>query len=258
MIYTEGTKKALQLCFHAHRDQVDRSGMPYVFHPFHLAEQMKDEATTITALLHDVAEDSDYTLQDIRNTGFPKEAVDALALLTHNKEEPYMEYVCRAACDPVARAVKLADLTHNSDLSRLNSIEEEDRQRAEKYKIALQLVQNTAAAPDVFKGKEFTHHSRISLSKSGDITLTVYSSKEKIAGIAIEAKPADDCHYALSRDAARMLSDVLGGDQTLPEQLICFFQSHEVRELGCIIKVHKIPCDAGFSDKSRSAGEEKL
>ena len=251
MIYTEMAKKALQLCFQAHRDQVDRSGMPYVFHPFHLAEQMKDEATAITALLHDVAEDTDFTLQDIRNMGFPREALDALALLTHDKEEPYMEYVCRAACDPVARVVKLADLTHNSDLSRLNSVTEEDRRRVEKYKIAKQLVQNTAAedSPNEFMGEKYTYRSCISLNEPGSIFLTVCSSREKIAGIAIGAKPVDDCHYALSVDAARALSDVLGGNHSLPEQLICFFQNHTFGELGCFLKEHSIQCESHFSDK---------
>lgn len=63
MIYTPKTKKALKLCFDAHKDQVDKSGIPYVFHPFHLAEQMETEETTIVALLHDVIEDTSYTLE---------------------------------------------------------------------------------------------------------------------------------------------------------------------------------------------------
>ena len=81
MIYTKLTKAALRLCFEAHRDQVDKTGMPYVFHPFHLAEQMTDEITTAAALLHDVVEDTDYTLDDLTAMGFPKEVTDALAFL---------------------------------------------------------------------------------------------------------------------------------------------------------------------------------
>ena len=65
MIYTEQTKKALRLCFAAHRDQSDKAGLPYVFHPFHLAEQMCDEHTVTVALLHDVVEDSDYRIEDL-------------------------------------------------------------------------------------------------------------------------------------------------------------------------------------------------
>ena len=65
MIYTEQTKKALALCFEAHKEQKDKSGLPYVFHPFHLAEQMTDEDTVTAALLHDVAEDTDITVDDM-------------------------------------------------------------------------------------------------------------------------------------------------------------------------------------------------
>ena len=69
MIYTDKTKKAMKLCYEAHKDQVDKSGLPYVFHPAHVAEQMTDEATTIVALLHDVVEDTDYTLEDLAAEG---------------------------------------------------------------------------------------------------------------------------------------------------------------------------------------------
>ena len=84
MIYTELTKRALLLSFEAHREQRDKSGMPYVYHPFHVAEQMKDEYTTVVALLHDVAEDTDITIEDIRKMGFPDRVCDALRCLTHD------------------------------------------------------------------------------------------------------------------------------------------------------------------------------
>ncbi len=105
MIYTELTKKAMKLCFEAHKEQVDKSGLPYVFHPFHVAEQMTDEITTAIALLHDVVEDTDYTLQDLIDMGFPREVTDALALLTHEDGVPYLEYVAGIKADPAARAV---------------------------------------------------------------------------------------------------------------------------------------------------------
>ena len=84
MIYTPGTKKAMKLCFEAHKDQTDKSGLPYVFHPYHVAEQMPDEKTTIAALLHDVIEDTSYTLQDLRDMGFEEDVLAALALMTHD------------------------------------------------------------------------------------------------------------------------------------------------------------------------------
>ena len=142
MIYTEQTKKALKLCFEAHKNQVDKSGMPYVFHPFHLAEQMTTEETVITALLHDVVEDTSYTLEDLKNMGFPEQVVQAVSLLTHDDNTDYMEYILKIRENPIARAVKLADLCHNSDLSRLDTVDEKALKRCEKYKKAIALLEN--------------------------------------------------------------------------------------------------------------------
>lgn len=142
MIYTEMTKKALKLSFEAHKEQVDKSGMPYVYHPFHLAEQMVTEETIIVALLHDVVEDTDYMLEDIRNMGFSDSVIDALALMTHEKSVPYMEYVAKIKTNSITTAVKIADLKHNSDLSRLDVVDEKALERAEKYKKALALLED--------------------------------------------------------------------------------------------------------------------
>ena len=141
MIYTDNTKKAMKLCFKAHKDQVDKSGMPYVFHPFHVAEQMTDEVTTIVALLHDVVEDTDYTLEDIAAEGFGEDILKAVALMTHEDDVPYLDYVAKLKDNPIARAVKLADLAHNSDLSRIGEIDEETKQRLEKYKKARAILE---------------------------------------------------------------------------------------------------------------------
>ena len=141
MIYTELTKKAMKLCFAAHKDQVDKSGLPYVFHPFHLAEQMTDELTTVAALLHDVVEDTSYTFSNLREMGFPEEALDALALLTHDDGTPYLDYVAQLKDNPIARAVKLADLRHNSDLTRLDHVDAWALKRVEKYRKAMKLLE---------------------------------------------------------------------------------------------------------------------
>lgn len=90
----------MKLCFYAHKDQVDKSGMPYVFHPFHLAEQMPDEETTVAALLHDVVEDTDYTIRDLRSLVFPDIVLYAISLMTHDKAVPYMEYVEKIKATP--------------------------------------------------------------------------------------------------------------------------------------------------------------
>ncbi len=140
MIYTKLTKKALKLCFEAHKDQVDKTGLPYVFHPFHLAEQMTDEYTTICALLHDVVEDTDYTIDDLKNMGFPIEVLEALKLLTHDPSVPYMDYVVALSDNEIAKSVKMADLRHNSDLTRLDVVDEWAIKRNEKYKKALEYL----------------------------------------------------------------------------------------------------------------------
>ena len=124
MIYTEMTKKAMRLCFDAHKDQVDKSNIPYVFHPIHLAEQMQDEETTTVALLHDVVEDTDITLQQLAEMGFSAAVVEAIGLMTHDDGVPYMDYVAKIAKNPIAAKVKLADLRHNSDLTRLDQVDE--------------------------------------------------------------------------------------------------------------------------------------
>ena len=145
MIYTEKTRKAMNICFHAHKNQMDKSGVPYVFHPFHVAECMKDEDSTVTALLHDVVEDTDYTFEQLQKEGFSENVIEALRLLTHKNgifsEEEYLQYVVALKENPIARAVKIADLEHNSDLTRFGSdITEKDIMRAAKYQKALVLL----------------------------------------------------------------------------------------------------------------------
>ena len=120
MIYTNLTKKALKICFNAHINQVDKTGLPYVFHPFHLAEQMNSEDEVCVALLHDTVEDTDITFEDLINEGFNDNIINALKLLTHNDDTPYMDYIYKIKDNPIARIVKLADLYHNSDLTRLD------------------------------------------------------------------------------------------------------------------------------------------
>ena len=140
MLYTALTKKALKISFDAHKNQVDKSGMPYVYHPFHLAEQMNDELSTCVALLHDVVEDTDITLDDLKSKGFPDAAIEALSLMTHNDDVPYLDYVRAMKDNPIARKVKLADLAHNSDLTRLDKVDDKAIERVNKYKQAILIL----------------------------------------------------------------------------------------------------------------------
>ena len=142
MIYTPLTKNAIKISFDAHKNQVDKSGMPYVYHPFHLAEQMDDEYSTCVALLHDVVEDTDITLDDLRRNGFPEEVTEALSLMTHNDDVPYLDYVRAMKDNPIARKVKLADLAHNSDLTRLDEADDKAIERVNKYKQAIFILEN--------------------------------------------------------------------------------------------------------------------
>ena len=118
MIYTPLTFKAMNIAYNAHHGQVDKAGVPYIFHPLHLAEQMDDEISCCVALLHDTVEDTDITFEELEAV-FPEAVMEPLRLLPHRKNVPYLEYVKNIKQNPVAVKVKLADIAHNSDQSRL-------------------------------------------------------------------------------------------------------------------------------------------
>lgn len=118
MLYTDLTIKAMRIAYEAHKDQYDKGGMPYIFHPYHLAEQLDEEYEICVALLHDVVEDTDVTIENIATEGFPKEICDAVKLLTRDRSLSYMDYVRTIKGNPLAKKVKLLDLEHNSDPNR--------------------------------------------------------------------------------------------------------------------------------------------
>lgn len=142
MIYTELTRKAVNIAFRAHEGQMDHSGYPYILHPIHLAEQMETEDTCVVAMLHDVVEDTEVSLADLQAAGFTEPQLEAVRLLTHEKGVPYMDYVRNLKDNEIARIVKLADLRHNSDLSRLDIVTEKDRKRYEKYQQAMEILKD--------------------------------------------------------------------------------------------------------------------
>lgn len=143
MIYTALTKKAMEICYRAHAGQLDKGGMPYVFHPLHVAEQMEDEYSTCVALLHDTVEDGGIELSDLYEADFPDEIVRTVDILTRREDEPYMEYIERLKENSLAVKVKLADLDHNSDMSRLNIITKWDMERKEKYERAIAMLKDS-------------------------------------------------------------------------------------------------------------------
>ena len=142
MIYTELTIKAMNLAYHAHHGQFDKGGVPYIFHPIHLAESMDDEISTCVALLHDTVEDTAVTLEDLSKE-FPAEVVNAVRLLTHGEDVDYFDYVRAIKQDPIAVKVKLADLRHNGDPKRICNQGNQERRR-EKYAAARAILESEA------------------------------------------------------------------------------------------------------------------
>ena len=143
MIYTELTNKALTIAYRAHHGQLDKSGIPYIFHPVHLAEQMKDEISVCVALPHDVLEDTDVTEKELSSL-FPAAVMEPLKLLTHKKGTDYFAYIEKIKRNPVAAAVKLADLEHNMDQSRFAGCaqvsQEQLNKRQNKYSRAKKII----------------------------------------------------------------------------------------------------------------------
>lgn len=144
MIYTILTNKAMKIAYDAHHGQLDCNGVPYIFHPYHLAEQMSDEITACVALLHDVIEDTNITIEQLEND-FPKEVTEAVKLLTHDNNTDYFEYVRAIKNNLVAKAVKMADLMHNLNQSRItdcNAVSAEKLEYwQEKYTKALRILE---------------------------------------------------------------------------------------------------------------------
>lgn len=137
MYYSEMVKKAVNIMFEAHKEDFDKGGYPYVFHPFYLATKVDGENETCVALLHDVIEDhgDKYSFEYLENEGFNKEIIDALKLLTHKKDIPYMDYIVEISKNNIAKNVKIEDLKHNMD-SRRTSVE-----KAKKYDIYVKALE---------------------------------------------------------------------------------------------------------------------
>lgn len=132
-------RKALDIAIKAHKGVVDKGGVEYVFHPIMVALKCKADDEKIVALLHDVVEDTEMTFDDLRKEGFPEHIIEALDAITRRKPEEQIgdgrwEYIKRCKANPIARVVKIADLEHNSDLSRIENPSEKFKKRVlEEY-----------------------------------------------------------------------------------------------------------------------------
>ena len=148
MIWNDMTRKAFDIACEAHRGQVDKSGVPYILHPLRVAKNMPSDVLTAVALLHDVVEDTEWTLESLDYAGIPWSVLGAVSLLTHDKSVPYLDYVAGTLSNVYAAVVKKADLRHNSDRSRYpEELSEKEIQRLEKYARALEILKDV---PDYY------------------------------------------------------------------------------------------------------------
>lgn len=215
MLYTPLTKHAMAICFDTHKNQFDKSGLPYVFHPFHLAEQMETEYEVCAALLHDVIEDSNHTPGELSQAGFPDEVVRAVRALTRDPHMHYLDYVARLRQNPIARRVKLADLAHNSDLNRLDSVTAQDRRRVLKYRMAQAILE------DDRYDKVLEHFRKVlPLSMDDPLFLSVFYDRQGVVQeYSIDIEKAEDSHYEFDARQGEKLRLALDPSRTLPEAL---------------------------------------
>jgi (p)ppGpp synthase/HD superfamily hydrolase len=137
IVMTQTLERAIAIAATAHAGQVDKGGAPYILHPLKVMLRMSTLEERIVAVLHDVVEDCDISLEDLRQEGFSEEVLTAIESVTKVPDESYEDFVERAAQNPIGRVVKLADLEENSDLSRIASPSWEDLERIEKYRRAI-------------------------------------------------------------------------------------------------------------------------
>lgn len=142
MNYSKEVIKAINIMCEAHKGKVDKSGVPYIFHPYHVAEQMEFTDSTVAALLHDVVEDSDWTIERLRAEGISEDVLEALELLTHKKYVPYLDYIKAMTSNRIAMEVKIADLCHNMDKTRFcGEIPEFYKKKYGTYRQALDILE---------------------------------------------------------------------------------------------------------------------
>ena len=124
---------AVSVAARAHRGQKDKAGAPYLLHPLRMMLRMDTEAAMMAAVLHDVVEDTDWTLERLREAGFSDEVLEAVDCLTHREGESYQQFVERVRTNPIARQVKIADLEDNMNVRRIRQLGPRDLERMEKY-----------------------------------------------------------------------------------------------------------------------------
>lgn len=133
---------AQKVAENAHKGQKDKGGNDYIGHPRAVADSLEITEQKIVAYLHDVCEDTDITPDDLLEMGFPHNIVNSIRIITKNHKLSYEEYLKRVKADEIARAVKIADIRHNMDISRIPQPTEKDFARLEKYRKAIAFLEN--------------------------------------------------------------------------------------------------------------------
>jgi len=149
--YNQLLELAIKVATEAHAGQVDKGGKPYINHPQAVAASLTNTEYKIVAYLHDVCEDTSITFDDLKDMGFTYRIVNSIRLLTKNDELTYEEYLRRLRMDSCARAVKMADLKHNMDITRIPNPSEKDYARIEKYKKSLAFLESSTYVDSDFK-----------------------------------------------------------------------------------------------------------
>src|SRR5262245_38340414 len=133
-------ERAIEIAAAAHAGQVDKAGQPYILHPLRVMLRVQLPHERMAAVLHDVVEDTTVTLDQLRAEGFPVAVVDAVAALTKLPGETRLQAAARAAANPIALEVKLADNAENMDLSRIPNPTPKDFARLEEYRAVREVL----------------------------------------------------------------------------------------------------------------------
>jgi (p)ppGpp synthase/HD superfamily hydrolase len=133
---------AISIALRAHKGQLDKGGNPYILHPLAVMNRVETIEEKIVAVLHDVVEDSDITLEHLKAEGISEEIVEAIRLLTRSKEDSYEEFIEKTKMNRISRKVKIADIKENMNLSRITEPTEKDYKRLEKYQRAIEILES--------------------------------------------------------------------------------------------------------------------
>ena len=140
MNFDELREKAMQIAEKVHKNQVDKAGKPYIWHPVRVERRCTRQEDRLVALLHDTVEDGNIASEYLLLVGFSQEIVDAVLSVSRKRGEDYFEFIQRCKANPIGRRVKICDLEDNMDITRLNQLTEKDIERLKKYHKAYNML----------------------------------------------------------------------------------------------------------------------